>query len=215
MKETTHTSLIATASTPNTTATQPATQQTGSASTGMPGWLFTDIPLLSSLLISLSFGTILAASIGVWGNMRLEKQRQRHGKELEDQRQGFEKERDELRRQHEIELERIRAEYESERQRKLVRNESIKSLEVLLDDACFGTRELIEQVSYRALEPYFSMEFRHSTTPHIMSAYAKEYGLPHPLRLVHQDSYTYPSDAQFRDLLMQELARLKKEWDLI
>lgn len=226
MNETTHASLIVMASTPTTATTQSTMQQTGGASTGIPGWLSVDVPLLGALGV----GAIIAASIGVWGNSSLEKQRQRHGKELEDQRQHFEKERDKVRRQHEIELEQVKADYESEREkereRKNGRKELMKAWETLLDDSRLGAWELTNHITYHNLEPFFSNQFRTRLHPFISYARQKNEG-----GMIEIDPYTTYSDTDddlidlvkkeilgdtnFRGLLKEELARLKKEWDLI
>lgn len=211
MHEATHNSLTATASTPIATTTKSTTQQTGRASTGIPGWLSVDVPLLGALGI----GVIIAAFIGVWGNMRLEKQRQRHGKELEDQRQHFEKERDEVRRQHEIALEQIKAEYENERQKQIGLKRLFDAWETLLNDTNLGIWELTEHSTYSDLENYFSSEFRDSVSPYIEYAIMRKLDMPQIGRSLLTENALYSSDEEFRGLLKQELSRLKKELGLI
>jgi uncharacterized protein HemX len=106
MNETTHISLIAMAPTPTTTTTQPVTQQTDSASTGMPGWLSVEVPLLDAVLT----GGVLVAVIGGWFQLRI-------------------REKD---RQHAMELERIKAEYENKKEKRAHERQQINKWRELI-----------------------------------------------------------------------------------
>lgn len=192
MDATTQTSaLIATASTPTATV-QPQIQHTGSTST-VRDLLLLDVPLLGTL----GFGTLAAAIIAGLFQLRINKINREHAIELESVKDKFERER------------------ESERQQKIGRKELIRTWEVLLDEQKLGTWELTEHSTYPNLESYFSDTFKDRLQPFIMYALQKKGGLISPSPELEQDPYTYPSDTQFRDLLKQELARLKIEWGLI
>ncbi len=206
-----NTSLIAIASTPTTTTTQPTTQQTGGASTGIPGWLSVDVPLLGALGI----GTVIAALITVfgkhWSDIRLNEQQRRHEVEFEEQRQCYEKERDEFRRQHERELEQVKTEYEGEKEKRAERRKLVKQWRELYLNVRFentGNSFMADPI-YLSLEPYLSDDARKSIE-HVHSKV---------LYTLHSKdvSERFPEimSVGIRKILIREIDRIEKEWGLI
>lgn len=192
LDEPTQTSAPIAATSKSTTTVQLQTQQTGNSST-VKDLLLLDVPLLGALGV----GTLIASIITGLFQLRIHKMNRKHAIEIERVKDKFERSR------------------EYEQQQKISRKELVRTWETLLDKKNLDTLELTEQSTYSDLESHFSDPFKESLKPFIMYALYKKGGIISPSPAEEQDPYTYPSDIQFRNLLKQELTRLKRDWGLI
>jgi hypothetical protein len=101
-------SLIATASTPTTTNTRTAVQQTSSTSLGLSSWLLVEVPLLSAL----GFGTIVGALITSIFQWKINSKNREHAEKIERIRNISTQDLDQVKAEHNQQLEKGRQEHE-------------------------------------------------------------------------------------------------------
>lgn len=189
MNKTTDTLLIASTSTSTTTNAQPSSPAASS------------IDITSLVVTAIISSGVVGTVLKIWSDNRFAKQQRKHDKKIARNIQ-------ELKAKHEKEL-------EIERQQRSGRKELIDKWEELLNNAQLGIWDLTEDSTYPALEKYFLEEFKVQIAPYIRYAVLKKIGVVGKGGMSIESNYLYSSDDEFRDLLKQELARLKQAWNLV
>lgn len=195
MNETAHNSIIATVSTPTTINTQPSS----GVLAGFIDFLSKEVPLLDSLGV----GAVIVALIAGWFQTRIRHRDREHEKELEK-----------LRMDHAIKLQSLTVKLETEvvtkSELRALRIERLKEWRQSVETGNFNVY-FTEGSEYGSLRPLLKPDVREYIEESIERIKKLK-----PIRFVGYGRDTHLElTSEIRALLVEEMGRIEKEWDLI